>query len=164
MLKSTAPQKLAFFFKCKLCSQEFPGFYILRQNENNHQHGFPFKTANVDPDDITNEVNDANLKEELHSRQHFLVDSKLEKTRHKVFSYAVETVNERIVKEKLDLFFNNLKCAAKVNLALGILLKNIEDGVFRYINAHENNTLLDRWKLVCNQGQLCEAKRYSEQN
>ena len=32
---------------------------------------------------------------------------------------------------------------AKVNLALGFILQNIEDGGFRYFYAHENHTLLD---------------------
>ena len=88
-------------------------------------------------------LKDANLKEELRSCQHFLVDSELERAEHKVFNYAVENLNERIVNEKLDHLFNNLKCAAKVNLAFGFVLKNIEDGGFRYFYAHQNNTLLD---------------------
>ena len=61
----------------------------------------------------------------------------------------METPYETIVNEKLDNFFKNLKCAAKVNLAFVFILKNIEDGGFRYFYAHENNTLLDRSKLVC---------------
>ena len=60
--------------------------------------------------------------------------------------------------EKLDHFLNNLKCAAKVNLAFGFILKNIEDGGFRYFYAHENNTLLDRFKLVCTHDDLAKLK------
>ena len=41
--------------------------------------------------------------------------------------------------EKLYHFFNNLKFAAKVNLAFGFILKHKEDGGFRY----ENKTLLE---------------------
>ena len=69
------------------------------------------------------DVEDHSLREELRSCQHFLVDSELERARHKVFNYAVETFNETIVNEKLDHFFNNSKCAAKVNLAFGFILK-----------------------------------------
>ena len=61
-------------FKCKLCYQEFPGYYALRQHKNT-QHGFPIKTANVDPDDIINQMDNTNLEEELRSCQHFLVNS-----------------------------------------------------------------------------------------
>ena len=76
------------------------------------------RTRDVDVEHIVGDVEDHRLREELRSCQLFLVDSELERARHKVFNYAVETLNETIVKEKLDHFFNNLKCAAKMNLAL----------------------------------------------
>ena len=80
---------------------------------------------------MINEVDDANLKEELRSCQHLLVDSELERARHKVFNYAVETLNETMVNEKLDHFINNLKCATKVILYFEFISKNLEDGEFR---------------------------------
>ena len=85
----------------------------------------------MDVEHIVGDVEDHSLREELRSYQHFLVDSELERARHKVFTYAVETFNQTIVNEKLDHFFNNLKCAAKVNLDFGFILNNIEDGGFR---------------------------------
>ena len=100
-------------------------------------------TRDVDVEHIVGDVEDHRLREELRSCEHFLVDLELERTRHKVFNDAMENLNETIVKKKLDHFFNNLKCAAKVNTAFGFILKNIEDGVFRFFYAHENNTLLD---------------------
>ena len=117
-------------------------------------------TRDVDVEHIVGDVEDQRLREELRSCQHFLVDSELERARHKVFNYAVETLKETIVNEKLDHFFNNLKCAAKVNLAFGFILKNIEDGGFRYFYAHENNTLLDRSKLVCTHDDLAKLKDF----
>ena len=53
-----------------------------------------------------------------------------------------------------------LKCAAKVNLALGFILKNIEDGGFKDFYAHENITLLDRSKLVCTHDDLAKLKDF----
>ena len=106
------------------------------------------------------DVEDHSLRKELRSCQHFLVDSELERARHKVFNYAVETLNETIVNEKLDQFFNNLKCPAKMNLAFGFILKKIEDGGLRYFYAHENNTLLDRSKLVCTHDELSKLKDF----
>ena len=85
----------------------------------------------MDVEHIVGDVDDHKLREELRSCQHFLVDSELERARHKVFTYPVETLKETIVNEKLDQFFNNLKCLAKVNLAFGFILKTIEDGGFR---------------------------------
>ena len=89
-----------------------------------------------------------------------MVDSELERARHKVFNYAVEALNETIMNEKLDHFLKKLKCAAKVNLAFGFILKNIEDGGFRYFYAHENNTLLDRSKHVCTHDELAKLKDF----
>ena len=105
------------------------------------QSGSGTRVVNVQR--IKGDVEDQMLREKLRSCQHFLVDSEIERARHKVLNYAVETLSETIVNEKLDLFFNNLKCAAKVNLVFRFILKNIEDGGLRYFYAHENNTLLD---------------------
>ena len=81
-------------------------------------------TKNVDAEHIMGDVEDHKLREELRFCQHFLVDSELETARHKVFNYAIENLNAKAADEKLDKFFNNLKCAAKVNLAFGFILKN----------------------------------------
>ena len=114
----------------------------------------------MDVEHIVGDVDDHKLGEELRSSQHFLVDSEFERAIHKVFNYAVETLSETTVNEKVDHFFNTLKCAAKVNLAFGFILKNIEDGGFRYFYAHENNTLLDRSKLVCTHDDLAKMKDF----
>ena len=161
--KHSAP-KPDISFKCKLCYAEFPGFYALRQHRNT-QHGTQIGsgTRDVDVEHIVGDVEDHGLREKFRSCRHFLVDSELERARHKVFNYAVETLNETIVNEKLDHFFNNLKCAAKVNLAFGFILKNIEDGGLRYFYAHENNTLLDRSKLVCTHDDLAKLKDFRNQ-
>ena len=117
-------------------------------------------TKDVDVEHIVGDFEDHSLREELRSCQLFLVDSELESARHKVFIYAVETLNETIVNEKLDQFFSTLNCAAKVNLAFAFILKNIEDGGFRYFYAHKNNTLLDRFKLVCTHYDLVKLKDF----
>ena len=148
-------------FKCKLFYQEFPGFYVLRQHRNT-QHGMQIEsgTRDVEVEHIVGDVEDHSLREELRSCHHFLVDSEFERARHKVSKYAVETLIETILNEKLDHFFNNLKFAAKVNPAFGFILKNIENGGFRYFYAHENNTLLDRSKRVCTHDDLVKLKDF----
>ena len=118
------------------------------------------ETRHVDVEHIVGDVEDHRLRQELRSCQHFLVDSELENASHKPFPSAVETLNETIVNEKLDHFFNNLKCAEKVNLAFGFILKNIEDGGFRFFYEHENNTLLDRSKPVCTHDDLAKLKDF----
>ena len=96
-------------------------------------------------------VDDKNLKEELRSCQNFLVDSELERMRHKVFKYEVENLNETVINEKLDPFLESLKCSTKVNINFGFFFKNLEDEGFRYFNTYGNKTLLDRSKFVCNE-------------
>ena len=54
-----------------------------------------------------------------------------------------------LLNDKLDYVFKELKCAAKVNLAFGFVLKEIEDGMCRYFYTHGNNTIMERCKLVC---------------
>ena len=83
--------------------------------------------------DVNNllEDDDADLKKELRACQHFLVDSEPEKGRHRVFNFAISTFDNSFIIKKLDLVFNGLKCAAKVNLAFGFVLNNVENGSCR---------------------------------
>ena len=50
--------------------------------------------------------------------------------------------------QKLDTVFEKLKCAAKLSVAFGYVLKNVEDGTYRYYYEHEKNILMERSKLV----------------
>ena len=118
------------------------------------------RKRDMDVEHNMGDVEDHRLREELRFCQQFLVDSELERARQKIFNYAVQTLNETIVNEKLDHFFNNLKCAAKLKLAFGFILKSIEDGGFRYFHAHENKTLLDRSKHVCTRDDLAKLKDF----
>ena len=47
-----------------------------------------------------------------------------------------------------------------MNLAFGFILKNKENGEFRYFYAHENNTPLDRSKLVYTHDDLAKLKDF----
>ena len=104
------------------------------------------------------DVDDQSLREELQSCRHFLVDSEIQKGRHSVFNFAVNNLTAQVVEEKLDRVLDKLKCVAKLNLALGFILKIIEDGKFRYFYAHENNTLLEQSKLVSNKDDMAKLK------
>ena len=79
-------------------------------------------------------------------------------TKYSITQWELST--EQSWTRNLIIFFNNLKCAAKVNLAFGFILKNREDGGFRYFYAHESNTLLDRSKLVCTHDELAKLKDF----
>ena len=146
--KHTVPEP-DFFFKCKLCYTKFPGFHALRQHKN-AQHGtqIGFGASNIDVEDIVGDVDDQSLREELESCKHFLSDTEMENGRYRVFNFAMSTFDISLLNEKLDYVLKELKCAAKVNIAFGFVLKNIEDGMCRYFYAHENNTIMEKSKLV----------------
>ena len=129
-------------YKCKLCHAEFPGFYALHQHKNT-QHGTQvgFRASNFDVEGIVGDVDDQSLREELQSCRDFLVDSEIQKRRHSVFNFAVNNLTAQVIAEKFDRVLGKLMCVAKLNLALGFILKNARDGKFRYSYAHENNTL-----------------------
>ena len=115
--------------KCKNCFKQFSGFYALRQHKRS-EHGTQMKSAEFDVNNVLEDDN-ADLKEELQACQHLLVDSELDKGRYRVFNFAMSTFDNSLINKKLDLVFRGLKCAAKVNLAFGFLLKSVEDGSCR---------------------------------
>ena len=117
---------------CQKCDENFPSLYSLCHHKIKHkdwrvkeEQDLTLKTLKID--NLSNE----NLQDEIQSCKHFLVDSEIEKARLIVFSYAMESLSTKIVEEKLRRVFKKLNCAAKVNLAFGFSLKNIEDGSFR---------------------------------
>ena len=72
---------------------------------------------------------------------------------------SMSAFDNSLIIKKLDLVFNGLKCAAKANPAFGFVLKNVEDGSCRYFYAHENNTLMERSKLVCTPDDIANLKK-----
>ena len=146
-------------YKCNLCHAEFIGFYALRQHKN-AQHGTQngFRANNLDVEDLVGDVDDQSLREELESFKHFLTVTEMENGRHRVFNFAMSSFDVSLLNDKLDYVFKELECAAKVNLAFGFVLKNIEDGMRRYFYAHENNTVMERAKLVCTQADMTNLK------
>ena len=104
------------------------------------------------------DVDDQSLREELKSCKHFFSDTEMENGRHRVFNFAMSSFDISLLKYKLDYVFKELKCAAKVNIAFGFVLKNIEDGMCRYFYAHENNTIMEKSKLVCTPDDIVNLK------
>ena len=133
-----------------ICKDKFPGFYALRQHKS-QVNGHTFKTSN-DSSPLLDGIDDDSLKGELRTCQHFLVDSQLEKGRQRVFNFALDFFSAEKINSKLDYVFHQLRCAAKINLAFGFVLKKIEDASCRYFYAHENNTLLENSKLLSTGG------------
>ena len=108
LLNSTAPQNLSLLSCVKFAMKSFQDF-ALYVNIKKTQHGFPIKTVYFYPDNIFNEFDVARLKKEFRSCHQLFVDSELERARHKVFTYAIEILNAKIMDERLDHSSNNLK-------------------------------------------------------
>ena len=150
----------SIIYRCKLCHAEFPGFYALRQHKNT-QHGtqIGFGASNIDVEDMVGDVDDQSLREELESCKHFLSDTEMENGRHRVSNFAMSSLDISLLNDKLDYVFKDLKCAAKVNIAFGFVLQKIEDGMCRYFYAHENNTIMEKSKLVCTPDDIDSLKK-----
>ena len=144
---------------CKECHAQFPGFYALCQHKNS-QHGtqIGFGASNIDVEDIVRDVDNQSLREELQTCRHLLVVSEIQKGSHSVFNFVINNLTAQVIEEKLDRVLDKLNWVAKLNLALGFILKNIEDEKFRYFYAHENNTLLEQSELVSNKDDMAKLK------
>ena len=82
----------------------------------------------------------------------------MENRKHRLFNFVMSSLDIPLLNDKLVYIFKELKCAAKANLAFGFVHKNLEDGMFRYFYAHENNTILKRSKLVCTKAVMTNLK------
>ena len=70
----------------------------------------------------------------------------------------MDTLNPKIHLKNLDIVFDSLKCALKLNVAIGFELKNLEDGSCQYNYAHGKKTQLERRKLVPTTEDLTKIK------
>ena len=77
------------------------------------------------------------LKEDSDACKHFLVDSDMENGRHRIYNFSMDSLDSKYLFEMLDVVFGSLKCAIKLNVAVGFGLKNVEDGSCRYYYANE---------------------------
>ena len=117
-----------------------------------------FGASNINVEDIVGDVNDQSLREELEPCKHFLTDTEMENGRHRVFNFAMSFFDKSLLNNKLDYVFKEQKCAAKLNLAFGFVLKSIEDGMCRYFYAHENITIMKRSIPVRTQANMTNLK------
>ena len=102
------------------------------------------------------------MREELESCKHFLTDTEMENGRQRVFNFAIFSFVMSLLNDKLDYVLKELKCAAKVNLAFGFILRNFEDGIYRYFYATENNAIKEKSNLVCTQADMTNLKDRSQ--
>ena len=78
----------------------------------------------------------------------------MENGRNKVLNFQMSKLDTKIINENLEEVFNKLDSAAKINIDLEFVLRNIETGKYRYFYAHENNTLFEKFHLLCTKADL----------
>ena len=147
------------FLKCKICDKEFHSFFLMREpkgKEHGAQRGS--RAHSVDALQLMGDVDDKSLKQELETSYHVLVDSEMLNGRHRVYNFCRGYSGQKYLQEKLDVVFYILKCASKLNVAFGFVLRNVEDGSWRSHYAHENITLLGISKLVATTEDLKKIK------
>ena len=89
----------------------FGGFYSLRLHKQKvHNAQSVLETKNVYVTRLVGENDDESLKEELETCKHFLVNSDMEKWRHRVFNFAIDILDAHTLSQKLDTVFEKLKC------------------------------------------------------
>ena len=135
--------------------QIFSGFYALRQHRNTqHRPKLGFGASNIDVEDKVGDIDYQSWREKLEPCKHFLTDTEMDNGRHRVFNFAMSSFDMSLLNDKVDFVFKELNCAAKTNLAFGFVLENVEDGSCRHFYAHENNTVMERSKLLCTQADM----------
>ena len=72
------------------------------------------------------------IEEEHSACQYFLVDTEMKNGRHKVFNFQMSKLDTKKINENLEEVFNQLDSAAKINIALGFVLRKIETGEYQY--------------------------------
>ena len=137
---------------CPFGKHEFPSYYSLQQHRRKDHEAKQRKPSDTVADE--ERENSEKLKEELSACQRFLVDTEMENGRHKVFKFQMSKLDTKIINEKLEEVFNKLDSAAKINVALGFVLRNFKTGEYQYFYAHEKNTLYEKSHLLCSKSDL----------
>ena len=86
--KNRSAPKPEVALKCKLYYEEVASSYVFLRTKK-HSKGFSYQEGKLYPYHSIQQLDEANLKE-LRSCQLFLVDSKLERMRQRVFHYAMK--------------------------------------------------------------------------
>ena len=123
-------------FTCSECMLNFHSFYILRK----HKQTFhrikkqPAEAVSIEFDFETIMGDHAiqDLRDELNSVKHFLVHSEAFRGKHNVFNISAAELNPQLTADILRTVFSKLDNAAKINIILGFVLRNIETGDYRY--------------------------------
>ena len=116
---------------CLICEKDFPSFYSLQRHKKS-EHGKLSRNPDltVDLELIMGDYLDRKLLKELTDCQHFLVNYEFVGSRLHVFKFPSTNGTPSFLKDKWQHLFEILHCATKVNLALRVVLRDVEDWKF----------------------------------
>ena len=107
--------------------QVFADSYFLRLHKQKMYNGLRvIETKNVGVTHLVRQIDDESLQEERYMFKRVFVESETDNGGHSVFNFALDTQDAHILSQRLDTVFEKLKCAAKWNVAIGFVVKNIE--------------------------------------
>ena len=86
----------------------------------------------------------------------------MENGRHRVFNFKLSKLDPSEINEKLKEVFEKFNCAAKINLSLEFILRNVDTDEYRYFYAHEKNTFFEKSHLLCSKGDLVSLQHRVE--
>ena len=158
LAKHHAPKDVKLSTVCTVCLEEFPSFYSLRQHKR-RKRGTSTKVGTKSSEKLKEvleseelDLNNEQLQQELSACQHFFDDTEMENGIHRMFNFKLSKLDLNEINEKLKEVFEKLNCAAKVNLALRFIFRNVDNDEYRYFFAHENNTFFEKSHLLCSKG------------
>ena len=160
MAKAHAPEGKKIDTTCGTCGKHFPSYYSLQQHRKK-EHGTLSKVSTSSSQNFAEEFEleeTPQLQEELSACQHFFQDTEIQNGRHRVFNFKLDKLDPNEINSKLKVVYEKLTCAAKINIALGFLLRNVEDGMYRYFYPHENNTLFNNSHLISEKNDLAKLQ------
>ena len=75
-----------------------------------------------------------------------------------MFNFKLSKLDPHENNKKLKEVFEKLKCAAKVNLVLGFISRNVDTDEYRHFCALENNTFFEKSHLLCSKGDIVSLR------
>ena len=145
---------------CTLCLEKFPSFYFLQQHKR-RKHGTSSKVGTKSSEKLKEvleseelDQNNEQLQQELSACQPFFYCTEMGNGRHRVFNFKLSKLDPNEINDKREEVFEKLNCAAKLNPALELILRNVDTDEYRYFYAHENNSFFEKSCLLCSKGDL----------
>ena len=132
LAKHHAPKDIKPSTVCTVCLEKFSGFYSLQQHKR-RKHGTSTKIGTKSSEKLKEvleseeiDQNNEQLQQELSACLHFFDDTEMEIGRHRKFNFKLCKLDPNEINEILKETFEKLNCAAKLNMALGFILRNLD--------------------------------------